>query len=180
MGYARSLCRLGAFLGLAVLGLFALPALAATSTTVTITVDGVKREALVFAPDSAGQTAAPVVFGFHGHGGNAEGLVKLMDFQDDWPAAIVVYMQGLPTSNAKDPGGKLPGWQLEAGDDHDRDLKFFDAMLAKLHQLYKVDDKRVYAAGFSNGARFAYLLWGTRADKVAAFAVAAGGMGERT
>jgi polyhydroxybutyrate depolymerase len=52
-------------------------------------------------------------------------------------------------------------------------LKFFDAMLAKLKQDYKVDAQRIYATGHSNGGGFTYLLWETRPDVFAAFAPSA-------
>ena len=85
-----------------------------------------------------------------------------------WPEAIVVYMQGLPTPGKTDPDGKQPGWQRLAGDQQDRDFKFFDAVLADLKKDYKVDAKRVYATGHSNGGGFTYLLWSTRGDIFAA------------
>ena len=58
--------------------------------------------------------------------------------------------------------GKKPGWQHLPGGNGDRDLQFFDAALAGLRKKYAIDDKRVYATGFSNGGFFTYLLW-TRA-----------------
>ena len=56
------------------------------------------------------------------------------------------------------------------GDYDDRDLKFFDAVLARLKQDYRVDAKRIYATGHSNGGGFSYLLWLTRGDVFAAVA----------
>jgi polyhydroxybutyrate depolymerase len=72
-----------------------------------------------------------------------------------------------------DPAGKLPGWQRTVGDQGDRDLKFFDAVLASLREEYKVDDRRVYCTGHSNGGAFTYLLWAARGDVFAAFAPSA-------
>ncbi|HKD81567.1 MAG TPA: hypothetical protein VKH81_17880 [Candidatus Angelobacter sp.] len=57
---------------------------------------------------------------------------------------------------------------------NDRDLRFFDVMLASLRQKFPVDDRRIYAAGFSNGASFSYLLWAERGKLLAAFALVAG------
>src|SRR5258708_21799240 len=57
-----------------------------------------------------------------------------------------------------------------AGAFGDRDLKFFDVMLADLKQRYHVDAKRVYATGHSNGGGFTYLLWAERGDVFAALA----------
>src|ERR1700677_1711701 len=122
-----------------------------------LTIDGTERTALVFAPSGGGK--APVIFAFHGHGGSAAKSAEGMAFQTAWPEAIVVYMQGLPgIASPADPKGEQPGWQRAAGEAGDRDLKFFDAVLAELHKKYAVDDGRIYATGFSNGGFFNYLL----------------------
>jgi polyhydroxybutyrate depolymerase len=151
--------------------------LAAGPTTMKWTIDGVERQALVFAPSTSANTAkakAPVVFGFHGHGGNMQGTANMMKFQQVWPQAIVVYPQGLKTASTHDPAGERPGWQHEPGEEGDRDLKLFDAILATLHTKYAVNDDRIYVAGFSNGSGFSFLLWGTRGQVVAAVGICAG------
>lgn len=140
----------------------------------TWTVDGVTREALVHVPDAARTDPAPLVFAFHGHGGSMRNAARMLDFHTRWPGAIVVYMQGLNTpGRITDPEGKRSGWQGKRGEQNDRDLKFFDAVLATLQKSYKVDSKRIYATGHSNGGVFTYLLWAARADKFAAFAPSA-------
>ena len=60
-------------------------------------------------------------------------------------------------------------WQAGPGDDGDRDLKFFDAVLHSLRTDFQVDEKRIYSTGHSNGGSFTYLLWATRRDVFAAF-----------
>src|SRR5262249_8227617 len=87
---------------------------AARAEVMSWTVDGVARRALVFAPTApttAGGGKVPLVFAFHGHGGNMRGAARTMAFQEAWPEALVVYMQGLPTPSKIDPQGRLPGWQ---------------------------------------------------------------------
>ena len=79
---------------------------------------------------AARQQPTPVVFVFHGHGGHALNVVRSFAMNRHWPEAISVYMQGLNTpGRLTDPQGKVPGWQMRLGDQHDRDLKFFDAVL---------------------------------------------------
>ncbi|MCX7046943.1 MAG: prolyl oligopeptidase family serine peptidase [Candidatus Sumerlaeota bacterium] len=137
-------------------------------------VDGVVREALVCAPSKATTEGAPVVFAFHGHGGSMANAARMFGYHKQWPEAIVVYPQGLNTpGRLTDPEGKKPGWQSRIGDQGDRDLKFFDAMLESLKKDYRVDEKRIYATGHSNGGGFTYLLWAARGDKFAAFAPSA-------
>jgi polyhydroxybutyrate depolymerase len=134
----------------------------------TYSVNGVERQALVVAPTKA-TDKAPVVFAFHGHGGNMRHSRRSFHVDALWPEALVVYPQGLPTKGMTDPDGKKPGWQKVAGDYEDRDLKFVDAMLAKLKKDYKIDEKRIYAMGHSNGGRFTYVLWANRGDVFAAY-----------
>lgn len=137
-------------------------------------VDGVAREAMVYVPASAKTNAAPVVFVFHGHGGGMRLTERGWSIHKVWPEAIVVYPQGLNTpGKLTDPEGKKTGWQSAMGLQGDRDLKFFDVMLASLKSDYKVDTKRIFATGHSNGGAFTYLLWQARGDVFAAFAPSA-------
>ena len=138
------------------------------------TVDAVQREALVFAATRPTKDGSPVVFAFHGHGGTMRHAAATFAYQKHWPEAVVVYMQGLNTpGQLTDPEGKKPGWQRIVGDQGDRDLKFFDAVLATLKQDYKIDERRIYCTGHSNGGGFTYLLWAARPDVFAAVAPSA-------
>jgi polyhydroxybutyrate depolymerase len=141
------------------------------------TVDGVVRQALVYAPTKASGGAVPVIFAFHGHGGTMGHAARTFAYQTLWPEAVVVYMQGLPTSGMTDPEGKKPGWQKAPGDYADRDLKFFDAVRSTLEREFRVDAKRVFATGHSNGGQFTYLLWAERGAVLAAVAPSAAAPG---
>lgn len=144
------------------------------------TLDGVEREALVAAPAKKGEGKPPLVFAFHGHGGTMRHAARSFRFHEEWPEAVVVYPQGLNTpGRLSDPEGKKPGWQHGAGEQEDRDLKFFDAMLASMKEKQGVDEARVYAAGHSNGGAFTYLLWASR-PKVFAALAPSGAVGGRT
>jgi polyhydroxybutyrate depolymerase len=150
---------------------FVSSALAVEPTPTKWTVDGAEREALVYLPSTSSKSKPPVILGFHGHGGNMYFSARGMAFQNIWPEAIVVYPQGLPTPGIiMDREGKKPGWQREAGQEHDRDLKFVDAILTSLREKYSIDESRIYATGFSNGGLFTYLLLSQRPNVFAAFA----------
>ena len=134
-------------------------------------IDGIAREALLAVPTTATVKPSPVVFGFHGHGGSMKNAARSFRMHELWPDAIVVYMHGLPTpGQITDPEGKKAGWQKEKGDQQDRDLSFFDAVLISLKTDFKVDEKQIYAMGHSNGGSFTYLLWAERSDIFAAVA----------
>ena len=134
------------------------------------TVAGVEREALVVAPAHLSNARLPLLFVFHGHGGNMR-FAERQAFHETWPEAIVVYPQALPTLGfLGDTRGVLPGWQHNPGENGDRDLKFVDAVIETLRANYSVDDNRIYATGFSNGGFFCYLLWGQRPQAFAAVA----------
>jgi polyhydroxybutyrate depolymerase len=142
-----------------------LVAQAADSSPRTWEVDGVKREGLVYAPSKKTEGKVPLVFDFHGHGGTARNAARTHHIHEAWPEAVT------------DPEGKRPGWQKAPGDQNDRDLKFFDAVLAAMKKEFPVDENRIYATGHSNGGGFTYLLWATRGDTFAAFAPVAAGAG---
>lgn len=144
-------------------------------TTVEIDVEGLKRKAIVVLPESV--QPSPVIFAFHGHGGNMNNAARRFAIEKHWPEATVVYMEGIPTATPNDPQGRRNGWQLQSGANGGRDLKFFDEMLTWVRQKRKIDERRIYATGHSNGAGFTYLLWGSRPGLFAAIAPIAGGFG---
>jgi polyhydroxybutyrate depolymerase len=141
---------------------------AASAEVMTWNVDGVTREAIVFAPAASPAGGKnPLVLSFHGRGDDAQNF-QHTDLHRAFPYAIVVYFQGLATRD------RLAGWQVERGENNDRDLKLVDAALASLRKKYNVDDDRIYATGFSNGAMFTYLIWAERPEVFAAYAPVAG------
>lgn len=157
----------------AILSAAALFVLAQSQTPMPRTweINGVMREALVYAPSRKTDGKVPLVFDFHGHGGTAERVARTHHIHQAWPEAYVVYMQGLKTpGKLTDPEGKRNGWQPGPGDQSDRDLHFFDAVLASMKKDFPIDEDRIYATGHSNGGAFTYLLWSQRGDTFAAFA----------
>jgi polyhydroxybutyrate depolymerase len=137
-------------------------------------IDGTAREGLVCAPAKESDGAPALVFGFHGHGGSMQNAARSFKIHEVWPEAVVVYLQGLPTpGRLSDAEGKRAGWQFAVGEQDDRDLKLFDAVVAWAKEKYKIDQKRIYATGHSNGGAFTYLLWASRPELFAAIAPSA-------
>ena len=139
-------------------------------------IDGVVRHALVHQESTRGSTGrSPLVFVFHGHGGNAQNAARRFHIHTLWPEAVVAYMQGIPgVVGITDAEGIRNGWQKNPGELGDRDIKFFDVALERLQKEYKTDPDRVYLIGHSNGARFVNVLWSVRGNRLAALCSASG------
>ncbi len=146
------------------------------ATQKSFTVDGLTRTAIVYANSAtAPPNGAPVIFFFHGHGGTSEFIDRRYRLNQLWREAVCVYPQGLTgVEGITDPEGKKTGWQKNPGELGDRDVKFFDLMLAELQKQYRIDANRIYVMGHSNGGRFVNVLWAMRGDKLAAICSVAG------
>jgi len=131
-------------------------------------VNGISRKAIIYEPDKLSEKI-PVVFVFHGHGGNANFASKRIDFQNYYKDALVIFMEGMPGRKVPglDPRGKMNGWQIFPDDLEKRDLYFFDTVLKDIQNRYKTDKNKIFAVGHSNGARFVNVLWATRNDILA-------------
>lgn len=112
----------------------------------------------------------PVVFNFHGGGGNPNNHMKItkMNSQSDASGFIVVYPAGTGLFE-----NKFLTWNAGAccssGDFKNvDDVKFVEDMIAKLSSDFNIDDKRIYAIGWSNGGMMANTLACRLSDKIAA------------
>jgi polyhydroxybutyrate depolymerase len=143
--------------------------------SVTIDVNGLKRHFLVHIPKTKDALPRPVVFAFHGHGGNMQNSARKFAVHKHWPQAVAVYMEGLPTTGITDPEGKKNGWQKTSGDYEDRDIKFFDKVNEWVHEKAKINDQAIFCTGHSNGGAFTYLLWSTHPKLFRAIAPSAAG-----
>ena len=149
--------------------LFAFSFLIFSQTTKNYNINGTSRKAIIYEP-TVKSDKVPVVFVFHGHGGNANFVSRRIDIQNYYKDALVIFMQGLPGRKVPgiDPNGTMNGWQIFTDDLGGRDIKFFDDVLADIHKAYKIDDSRIYLIGHSNGARFVNVLWKTKGEKITA------------
>jgi polyhydroxybutyrate depolymerase len=141
-----------------------------------IMVNGVKREAFIFYPENKANKPLPLVFAFHGHGGNGTYMYRKMGLNKLMPEAISVCMTGLPTKSPRDPKGLKNGWQNFEGTDGNRDLKFFDATLALIKKSANVNAKQIFVTGHSNGGYFTYFVWKARPEVFKAIAPMAGSL----
>jgi poly(3-hydroxybutyrate) depolymerase len=154
-------------LGIAVPAHAACDAPTAASGRVAITVGTIPRSFVLRVPSDA-SGPAPVVFVFHPYGMNAAYMQARAPIARLWPGAVVVYPEG---------SGFPQTWQTRPLDRADRDVHFFDAMRAWLHEHGCIDDGRVFVMGYSNGAALAYTLVCERATVIAGAAIVSGRLG---
>lgn len=147
--------------------------------TRSLTVGDRKRIYHVHVPKSYdGTQPSPVVLVYHGGGSNAEQMVKFCGLNEtaDKNGFIVVYPSGtgrlgkVLTWN----GGNCCGYAMQHTVD---DVAYTRVLLDDLAKVVRVDAKRVYATGMSNGAIMAYRLASELSDRIAAIAPVAGPMG---
>ena len=140
----------------------------------TFVFDGLTRTCYIHIPPSYdGTRPVPLVIVLHGYTGNARGIESLTGFsaKADKEGFIAVY-----------PEGVAQRWNVGFGMlkfDTD-DVGFINELINRLEQKYKIDPKRIYVTGFSNGAMMSYLLGAELSDKIAAIAPVAGSIGSMT
>ena len=123
----------------------------------TLLSGGIARTYRVHTP--AGLPAeAPLVVMLHGGGGSAAVAEQYYgwDQEADREQFVVAYPDGLgPVEPAWNTGGGCCGYP--ARDDVD-DVRFIKDMVAAIGSRVPLDDRRIYAAGISNGGIMAYTL----------------------
>lgn len=107
-----------------------------------------------------GSHAVPLVLDFHGGGGNAETQARTSEFGTlaDEKGFIVAYPNGTGKHDDKLltwNGGTCCAYAVEHNID---DVGFIRALIAELETKHKIDPKRIYATGLSNGAIFSFRL----------------------
>jgi len=138
-----------------------------------VAVNGLSRRYVVWLPSQHREKEPlPVVLAFHGGFASPEQLEESAAIHqaDQAQNFVIVYPEGYQRSwNAVLCCGP-------AARDNIDDRKFVCALLDDLASAVRIDFRRVYATGFSNGALFAYYLASTMADRITAIAPVSGAM----
>lgn len=150
----------------------------ARRTTRTLTVGELERSYSVHVPPGyAPDRPVPVLLALHGATMTGPLMAWLtgLDAKADEAGFLAVYPDGTGRrSSFYWNGGNCCGAAARSRVD---DVAFIRALLDDLAVAYRIDPRRVFAAGLSNGAMMAYRLASELSDRIAAVACVAGTMG---
>ena len=139
--------------------------------------DGMQRSYLIHLPPHYdNQIPRPLVVVLHGGGGSPEKVEKLTGFSKkaDEEGFIVVYPEGVGgTWNSGYCCGQAMKDQVD-------DVGFILKVIEDVESRQKIDQRRIYATGISNGAMMSYKLASEASDKFAAIGPVAGTIGGKT
>lgn len=140
----------------------------------SLTVEGRRRSYYLDIPgDLRPMRQVPVILAFHGGSGNPVEIAKVTRLSERAvPLGFVVAY----------PGGYKNTWNAgdccgPARDEGIDDVGFVRAILADLEAMLRVDHRRIFATGFSNGGKLAYRLACELSDRIAAIGVVATSLG---
>jgi polyhydroxybutyrate depolymerase len=139
----------------------------------TLTVNGLERNYLLhIPPDLKRDRPIPVVFVFHGFAESDAYARSTYGFDAfaDASGFLVVYPNGTGSSQSWNVG-MCCGYAVINNVD---DAAFVRQILSDLGKILSIDPRRIYAAGFDNGAMLSYLLACEMSNTFAAIAPVAG------
>lgn len=147
----------------------------------SLNVDGISRTYILNLPPGYYNDAAQrsLVIGLHGGGGSGSQFEEHYGFtkKADKAGFIVVYPDGVQSSGILGlrtwNAGKCCDYAMEKNID---DVKFIRNLIDELIAHYKINPKKVYVTGMSNGAMLAYRLACEIPEKIAAIAPVSGTM----
>lgn len=146
---------------------FPLFSIAQNQETRTINYGGEIREYIIYVPSIYNSSnPTPLMFSFHGGGGNGQGMIGLNDMRPiaDTANFIAVY-----------PSGADGAWMHKVPTTYN-DIYFVEAIIDALSIEFNVDDERIYACGYSEGGIFTYELACRLSNRIAAVASVSGSM----
>ena len=139
--------------------------------------DNLQRDYIIHIPSSYNvNTPIPLVFCFHGYGGNAGSIMSYTNFNyvSDTASFIVVYPQGTLDNSG------ISHWNVGWGGSTVDDIGFTEALMDNLSATYSIDNNRIYSTGMSNGGFMSFLLACQLSNRIAAIASVTGSMTPQT
>ncbi|OQP62012.1 hypothetical protein A3860_30475 [Niastella vici] len=144
----------------------------------TLAVDGYSRSCLINLPPNYNDNPHfALVIALHGTAGSAAQMetdYKLTN-KSNSAGFIIVYPEGVPSDGLLGIRTWNAGSCCDFAMQHNiDDVKFIKLLIQKLTANYKIDRKRIYVTGMSNGAMMAYRLGCELSDQLAAIAPVSG------
>ena len=146
-------------------------------TRFSIQYEGRERSWIVHQPPSYNPGKRwPVVLVFHGGGGNGEQMAGMTGFSHkaDREGFLAVYPNGTGRWQNRFLTWNAGNCCAYAYENHIDDVGFIRALIGQLKKDFSVDERRVFAAGISNGAMMSYRLACELSDQIAAIGPVAG------
>jgi polyhydroxybutyrate depolymerase len=134
----------------------------------TLTSGGLARTYQLFDPPTIGSARPALVIALHGAGGDGVGMAQLshLDLVARTAGFLVVYPDGI--------GGVWSDGRRPQSREAD-DVGFASDLIDQLERRYRIDPKRVFVTGISNGGFMSIRLACDLSDRVAAIAPVAAG-----
>lgn len=129
--------------------------------------DGKERTFRLTVPEASGDKALPLVIGLHYYPGSGRGFENLTGF------SVLAEREGFLIAY---PDGLNDAFNALMCCGNEDDVGFIRAMIDKIGSEHKVDRKRIYATGISNGGDMTYRLAAELPGVFAAIAPVSGGM----
>jgi polyhydroxybutyrate depolymerase len=154
--------------------------------TVSLTVDGIERRALVHVPVGYDKSKpVPLLFMLHGMGGSPEdcvietGWVKKADaegFIAVFPEATRLDMKRPAKFGSNNTAWNDGSRRFHSGEQNVNDAEFIRKLLDEMESRFLIDKDRVYVTGFSNGASMSFRVGIELSQRIAAIAPVSGAL----
>ena len=129
---------------------------------------GARSYRLFVPPQYDGSMRLPVVLELHGSGGNAEGQARTSGLR------MLATREGFLVASLQAPAATGNRWNVPVTADRPDDVEYVSDVIDDIAALVCADLSRVYATGFSGGARMSSLLACRLNSRIAAIAPMAG------
>lgn len=147
--------------------------------TRSLTIHEKQRYYLLYIPKDIDRTkAVPLILAFHGGGSNPEQFAKVSQLNErggEHLGYIIAYPAGY--KNFWHAGDNCCGPPYEENID---DVAFVQAVVKDIVSILRIDEKRIFATGYSNGGNMTYRLACELSEQIAAVAINASSLGLST
>ncbi|MDF7774797.1 PHB depolymerase family esterase [Sphingomonas sp. AOB5] len=149
------------------------PAQPAGTTAHKIKVAGTERNYLLL--DAGGGKPAPLLIVLHGGGGNAGSMVGRWEAKARQAGLVVAFPNG-SGRNERMGTWNAVGCCGFAMTDDSKDVAFITALIDEVQRTHRIDPRRIYVAGMSNGGMMTHRIAIALGDRLAGAGIVAGAM----